>query len=452
MGTVGENAHHVAAHRPVDDARRAAEQLVGAGEIAGRRRRAANEHAFDRFYGGRRCVGRTAGVFGPLHQQPAGPGIGEPRAPRLVAAASEHVVETGQAVAGADEAVALEPLAGLDGDACAGRSGHGDPRQERTVLAEIVEPRARLEPGLFHRRKSLHRADRRGRLRNAGQPPAGAVGDQGGGPGRFVEPGLVPAGLFEPGVIIFAPVDAGEGDRTGSPFPTGVGDDPVAGAVGIVQFQLRDEFRRSERALELGVAPSGDVVHPVAQQHAQRIGPSADHAGHVVGLVKAALAVVGPAGLEQIVADLAAIEPELRLPQPATIKHRPSHRFLGLEFPAEDRQRVGGGGIVGPIALWSEVLFRRRRGRRAIRYGSDPLGPPILGRQQSHGPLCRGTPGRRLVVPVPCANLPEALLAGSQRPAGVIDVEGLIGGDLAGIPAISLVPRKAPDDEATSTW
>ena len=163
----------------------------------------------------------------------------------------------------------------------------------------------------------------------------------------------------------------------GANFQRASRDDHVARAIGIVDFQLRDELRRSERARELRVTPSGDVVHPVAQQHAQGVGPAADHAGHVIGLIEAALAIVGPAGLEQIVADLAAIEPELRLPQPASVKHGPRHRFLGLEFPAEDRQRPGG--------MQQYVLADA-----AIRCGSDPLGLPVIGRQQAHGPLVPG--------------------------------------------------------------
>ena len=114
-----------------------------------------------------------AGIFGPLHQQPASPGISEPRAPCLVAAAAEHIVEAGQTVTGADEAIALELLAGLDSYACAGRSRHGNARQERTILAEIIEPHARFETSLLHGDEGLHRADRRGCFRAPANRPPG---------------------------------------------------------------------------------------------------------------------------------------------------------------------------------------------------------------------------------------------------------------------------------------
>ena len=68
----------------------------------------------------------------------------------------------------------------------------------------------------------------------------------------------------------------------------------------------------------------------------------------------------------------------------------------------------------------------------------DPLRAPVGSLEEPHGPVRRLTPRRLLAVAIPDAHRPVAVLPADQRRAGVDDVDGLIGGDLAAVPEVAV--------------
>ena len=164
--------------------------------------------------------------------------------------------------------------------------------------------------------------------------------------------------LFEAGVIVFAAVDAGEGDRSRGDLPGGVGVDAPAGAVGKIEEQLRDQLRRAHGGEEVGVSAGGDVEHAVAEHDADGVGAGLEKRGHVVGDVQAGLAIVGPAGLEEIVADDLAVDMEFELAESAEIDHGSFWRALERELLAEQGKRgaLNAGNTPGFFVVIRELL------------------------------------------------------------------------------------------------
>ena len=93
-------------------------------------------------------------------------------------------------------------------------------------------------------------------------------------------------------------------------LPGVVGVDRLAGAVGVVDAQLRDQREAGRRTSR---DPTCRPCRPTNRRRARRRRRwrRRDLVGHVVGLGLDALVVVGPAGREELVADLLAVELQL---------------------------------------------------------------------------------------------------------------------------------------------
>src|ERR1019366_8684396 len=92
-----------------------------------------------------------------------------------------------------------------------------------------------------------------------------------------------------------------------------------------------------------------------------------------------------------------------------------------------------------PLRL-AEHLLRRLARSRFIQ--SDPFGVPIGWPEESHCPARRLAPGGWLALPIPHPDLPVAFLLRYQRLAGVAELDGLVGTDLAAIPQVALIGVK----------
>ncbi len=394
MRAIGQHAHHIAPLRPKHECVNAIEEVVGAGELAGRLCRRMHHHARHRLH-------RSAAAC--LHLQITAAAVRELGHPRLGPLAGERVGPIAAAAARrvVDFPRRLDQFRGRDLDRQPRRSANRDPRHDRGVLAEIVDPHARLHLLYVDWSEDLKSPDRRRGKGNAFQLTAGPFDDY------RRRPLWLPAGI-----VVFAAEHTGKGDRPRTYLPAIVGANDLRRAVGMFEVQLRDRLQGAERAGELGVASARDIVHAVAQQQADRIGVFVQECRHVVGVVQAGLVVLGPARCEQIVAGLAAVE----------------RQFILSEAADE-----GGGAaqfrLCGEIAAEDQACRRGRRG--------DPLRLPVV---QPRGERCRPAPFGRLASGVPHTDFPIVARAGCQRLAGVGDVNRLVGRHPAGIP-------RALDDE-----
>src|ERR1017187_7834273 len=107
---------------------------------------------------------------------------------------------------------------------------------------------------------------------------------------------------------------------------------------------MEDELKISERALEFGVSSSGDIVHAVAEHHAQSVGALFQKRGDIISGVFAGLAVVGPARFEFVIAHLGAIESQLMKTESGDIRGGTPHGFGDGELASQQRERFAGDG------------------------------------------------------------------------------------------------------------
>lgn len=153
-------------------------------------------------------------------------------------------------------------------------------------------------------------------------------------PRGIVESRKVPARLFEPGVVVLAAEDAVEGHGRKRIAPRGVRENAFAAAVGIGDIELHTERRRSVAVAEFHIAAAADVVHAVAQHDAQSVRTFGEQIRQVEGVVIDGLAVFAPKGFENGGVDLAAVDPEVVMPQSAD-----AHDSLGDGLAARNSLR-----------------------------------------------------------------------------------------------------------------
>ena len=176
-------------------------------------------------------------------------------------------------------------------------------------------------------------------------------------PLAIVEARRVPAGHGQPGVVRLAHQEVGLEDRAGGGLPVGAGGDVVGRAVGVLEVQHGPEPR--VLAVMVALLAEADVaaVPAVGQDRSQGVGARLHAAGHVVGAVIDALGVVGPAGVEVIVADALAIEVQVEDPQRGGIQRGAADGLLYLEAWSAGSSAGGG-------PAWWPWLSRPRRGQR----------------------------------------------------------------------------------------
>ena len=445
---------------------------------------------------------------------------------------------------------------------CAARPADGEARPPDHVLAHIEDEDARTKLLHRYRTQRLGDAHRLGQLRHQFAP--GRIHRTRRRPGGIVEAGPRPVGELGARVVFLAVVFVVGADGSGGrELPRGIGYHLRGSAVGVLDVQLQPRLWVAEVARCNRHQLARRPVAAVAEDEPDRVLPRRQTAGDVVRHVKDALIVIGEIGLEDIVADLAAIEVQLEQAQSADVRRGPAHRavqrellaqvaggqrplllvadlapglhairaeffhravrrgprarsdhargFALLELERERRDQTGAlppwlrrnlnlvvagleetidiphhrrthhTGASHPFAVDGELeagvggdhrlralqlaVGRQHEGRaegarsrsrrpdppgvsqvaegaggvviqRAL-VETDPLGLPVGSFQQAHRPLRGFAPRRGGALFVPHPHLPEDARAADQRLACVLDVDGIIGRDLAGIPQVS---------------
>ena len=180
---------------------------------------------------------------------------------------------------------------------------------------------------------------------------------------------------------------------------------------------MRDGFLRTKAAR----LPAGrleprrrDVIHAIAEFDADGVFSLAQQIRDVARVVKAGFVIFRPAGRKKIIADLFPVE-----------------RHFILAEAADIHERAFEAGLDDKIAAQEQGFAIRRRG--------DPSGVPVVRVEQTHRPDGRLAPTGRLVCLVPYADLPKNLFRRFQRPAGVGNLDGFVGGNPAAVPQVTFV-------------
>ena len=183
-----------------------------------------------------------------------------------------------------------------------------------------------------------HRANRRSGARQAFQRAARPGSFHGGSPGRNrLEAGLIPPGWFQPRVIILAGENVVERNRARPGLPAPISRDAVGRAIRIIQPDLSNHPERAERLGELDVADRvpRDAIHAIAEDDANGVPAAMQLRRQIQRVVKAGFFVLRPAGGEQAVAHLAAIDGQLILAQAAHMNDGPAQSGFHREFMTE---------------------------------------------------------------------------------------------------------------------
>ena len=264
----------------------------------------------------------------------------ELRRPLLVALACQHVRvrRLRQPQRARAELAVLEDLGMAERDDSALGTVHPDPQSSDQVLSEVEQRDARRGGGdLLDRDGAGDTYRRSGPRRSHDRVP-----HRDRFPGVVVEAGVVPAGLYEPGVVVLAGVDArGEGRRVGGPAPPGAGRERLAGAVGVRDVQ-------SDRDLERSVPdPTGLVMEAVAlpvpagrESDPECVVACLQEAGDVRGVVQDTQVVRGPARLEDLVVDVDPADRDLVDAVRRGVEARGDGRRAQGELGAEQRRHV----------------------------------------------------------------------------------------------------------------
>ena len=262
-----------------------------------------------------------------------------------------------------------------------------------------------------------------GRQRLGPQHPRGRRRRAGRGPGGVVEAGLGPARLLQAGVVGLAVAVVVVDNRPGRGRPSVVAGHPHP----LAAVQLNGELQQPGGGGSVGLAVAGrrghivlGAVPAVAEHQPHRVFAGPQEAGHVVGGVEhpraqlegLVVVVVGGGRVQHLVADPAAVDVQLVVPEPGDVAAGPLRRLGQPELPAEQRRRHG-------------------------RIGADPRRRPVLRHQQRHLEDGRGAVGAPAAVLVPDLHLPPAPLAAAQRGPGVGDAGGGVGGHPARVPLVA---------------
>ena len=237
-------------------------------------------------------------------------------------------------------------------------------------------------------------------------------------------------------VIGFAHEEISLDDRAGRRLPVCPGRHDFGAAVGILEVQLTLEAR--VLAVMVALLAEADVaaVPAIRQDRAQGVVPRMNPVGHIIGAVVDPSGVVGPAGVEIIVADALAVEVKVMNSQRGGVDRGPPyglpHRKGDSKVRRWRKNQLGGfrfcspGGRTGCSCCTGLVI-------------TDPLSLPVGGFEQSHGPDRQRTPGRGLAILVPNLDLPVARLIGQERFSAVDNGRGVVALHLAAVPEVSLV-------------
>ena len=133
--------------------------------------------------------------------------------------------------------------------------------------------------------------------------------------------------------------------------------------------------------------------------------------------------VIGPAGLEEILAHAAAVDRPVHDAERRAVEHRPLHRLRRGERLAVLTGR-------------RQVELPRLRMERYLIAGRDPAAFPVGRFEEAKRERRRLAPGRLAAVAIPGHHLPTHPVAARQRFSGIGDPERLARVDPAGIPAI----------------
>ena len=212
-------------------------------------------------------------------------------------------------------------------------------------------------------------------------------------------------------------------DRPGRGRPSAVAGHPHP----LAAAQFNGELQQADGGGPVGLAVAGrrghvvlGAVPAVAEHEPHRVAAGPQEAGHVVGGVEhpraqlegLVVVVVGGGRVQRLVADPAAVDVQLVVPEPGDVAPGPL-------------RRTG----------QPELLAQQRRGHGRV--GADPRRGPVPRRQQRHLEDGRGAVGAPAAVAVPDLHLPPAPLAAAQRGPGVSDAGGGVGGHPTGVPLVA---------------
>ena len=167
-----------------------------------------------------------------------------------------------------------------------------------------------------------------------------------GSPGGIVEAGGIPTVLFSARVVFLAVEFVVRADRSlVGDFPRAIAHHRFGRAIGIVQPELEQEFGKSKG---LGRGRGEDArgkKASIAEQHTDRVGAVPHVAGDIKGHHHRVLIITTQRGIHhQVVADLPAVDRQLKKPEPAD---RGGGAF----------QRAGGGEFAAQHAGWQPPVF-----------------------------------------------------------------------------------------------
>ena len=284
---------------------------------------------------------------------------------------------------------------------------------------------ARLEEGRFHGARVS---------REHGVVPHGGVG---------LECGRVPPRQFAAGVVHLAHEEVGLTDRPlVGHLPRCIGDHALPRAVGIFDVELAEE--RGRLAVDVPPGLVRTVPHKEAVADVARI-PAVGHGRaeamprprlgflerrrHVVRPRGHPLTVVGPPGLELMVADAPPIERPRHEPQGRAVKHGLLHRLHGgKRLPVVPR-----GGQVEPRRVGVQ---QRGIGR------ADPRALPLRLVEEAGHPRGDTAPRRLLAIVIPHHRFPEHALPARERLPRILDAERFARCHAAGVPEIGRAGRE----------
>ena len=191
-------------------------------------------------------------------------------------------------------------------------------------------------------------------------------------------------------------------------------------------------------AVVVALLAEADVaaVPAVGQDRPEGVVARADAVGHVVGPVIDPLGVVGPAGVEVVVADAPAVEVQVVDPQRGGVERGAADGLLDLERGAQ----VGGGGRNSPGRRprppGSTAASRAARRSRSTR----PSSPRARASPSTRMPACsRPRAGRRSSQTF---TFQKHRWCDAERLPRVDDGRGLVALDLAAVPEVAPVPAE----------